>query len=197
MIESSRYQAEVESFPGGQRIRLHGCRNELTFDQFLEFLEQSESFRTWYTHLLVDTGPDGYFWELPPLTRDSLGDPAEFVLVQSLFLSSLIVNRAPFDEHFQANPGKQVIAFDNLGGDALLIVPTPVGPEAAYPHFATFLKKGPADQVDLLWQEIARQTRLIIGTAPRWLSTAGLGVSWVHLRLDTRPKYYRYDPYKR
>jgi len=35
-----------------------------------------------------------------------------------------------------------------------------------------------------------------ISDRPTWLSTAGLGVYWLHLRLDSRPKYYRYQPYK-
>ena len=29
-----------------------------------------------------------------------------------------------------------------------------------------------------------------------WISTAGLGVPWVHVRLDRRPKYYQYDRYR-
>jgi len=29
-----------------------------------------------------------------------------------------------------------------------------------------------------------------------WLSTSGLGVGWLHVRLDSRPKYYTYEPYK-
>lgn len=31
---------------------------------------------------------------------------------------------------------------------------------------------------------------------PIWLSTSGLGVYWLHVRLDTRPKYYNHDEYK-
>ncbi len=34
-----------------------------------------------------------------------------------------------------------------------------------------------------------------VGDRPTWLSTAGHGVAWLHVRLDTRPKYYRYTPY--
>jgi hypothetical protein len=30
-----------------------------------------------------------------------------------------------------------------------------------------------------------------------WVSTAGLGVIWLHMRLDSRPKYYRTNSYKR
>ena len=29
-----------------------------------------------------------------------------------------------------------------------------------------------------------------------WLSTSGLGVYWLHVRLDSYPKYYTYRPYK-
>jgi len=28
------------------------------------------------------------------------------------------------------------------------------------------------------------------------LSTAGMGVYWLHVRLDTRPKYYQHTPYR-
>jgi hypothetical protein len=30
---------------------------------------------------------------------------------------------------------------------------------------------------------------------PIWLSTAGMGVAWLHIRLDERPKYYSHKPY--
>lgn len=29
-----------------------------------------------------------------------------------------------------------------------------------------------------------------------WISTSGLGVSWLHIRIDTYPKYYNYEEYK-
>ncbi len=28
------------------------------------------------------------------------------------------------------------------------------------------------------------------------VSTNGLGVAWLHVRLDTRPKYYTFQPYR-
>ncbi len=30
----------------------------------------------------------------------------------------------------------------------------------------------------------------------RWLNTEGGGVAWLHVRIDQRPKYYHYAPYK-
>jgi len=32
---------------------------------------------------------------------------------------------------------------------------------------------------------------------PTWLSTAGTGVPWLHIRLDARPKYYHHLDYKK
>jgi hypothetical protein len=31
---------------------------------------------------------------------------------------------------------------------------------------------------------------------PLWLSTAGQGVFWLHVRLDRYPKYYNHAPYR-
>jgi hypothetical protein len=31
---------------------------------------------------------------------------------------------------------------------------------------------------------------------PVWLSTNGDGVSWLHVRIDERPKYYTHGPYR-
>jgi hypothetical protein len=35
-----------------------------------------------------------------------------------------------------------------------------------------------------------------LSSAPLWLSTSGLGVAWLHVRLDERPKYYTHAPYR-
>ena len=32
---------------------------------------------------------------------------------------------------------------------------------------------------------------------PVWTSTSGLGVYWLHVRLDSRPKYYQHQPFKK
>jgi len=35
-----------------------------------------------------------------------------------------------------------------------------------------------------------------LSSRPVWLSTAGGGVSWLHVRLDDRPKYYHHAAYR-
>ncbi|MBX3248007.1 MAG: hypothetical protein KF901_12575 [Myxococcales bacterium] len=59
--------------------------------------------------------------------------------------------------------------------------------------------RGAVAQVDALFAAVgAALCELRARTAATvWLSTAGLGVDWLHVRLDARPKYYRHAPYKR
>jgi hypothetical protein len=116
-----------------------------------------------------------------------------------------MLERAPdaeaFESHFKANPSKAVIVFPNLGKNAILIVPCPQSASAdmqnAYVHVGAFVRHAPAAQVQELWQTVGAVMLAQIRDEPAWLSTAGLGVSWLHVRIDQRPKYYKYQAYAR
>lgn len=102
-------------------------------------------------------------------------------------------------------------AFANLGGDAMLIAPTDWSSSShvssCYGHLANFVRGAPEEQAIGLWRTVAETlTEQLISPKlkndengrkqPLWLSTAGHGVAWLHFRLDSRPKYYHYLPYK-
>ena len=95
-------------------------------------------------------------------------------------------------------------AFPNLGGDAMLVAPKqdPSAPrgELAYAHLANFVRGAPPEQVRRLWAQVGKSMERRVGAEgqagrPVWLSTSGLGVFWLHVRLDRSPKYYTYAPY--
>jgi hypothetical protein len=100
-----------------------------------------------------------------------------------------------FAKHF---PGAQagVATFANLGGDALMVVPCPVAEPSAYGHLAAFVRLAPEVQRHALWQSVGEAMARRVGAKPVWLSTAGAGVSWLHVRLDDRPKYYGFAAYR-
>ena len=62
------------------------------------------------------------------------------------------------------------------------------------------MRKATDDQLKGFWkavadnfiEEIKRKSRQNV-----WLSTAGDGVAWLHIRMDTRQKYYHYLTYKK
>ena len=100
-----------------------------------------------------------------------------------------------------------VATFHNLGKDALLVSPCAVGDLSVYPHFAAFIRGAPEAQIVDLWRAVgqghAQQVSSSFsgqargsGAPPVWLSTSGLGVYWLHCRMDSRPKYYTYYPFR-
>jgi hypothetical protein len=190
------WEPTIETIPGGQRYQILAEGRRLSFRTYFSLLEGNAAFAEWYTDLIAGTSLSAFFWEHPPVTRATLDQPMEFVLVESTALARLPPNPEPFREQFAREPDAIVVTFANLRGDALLVAPTPVASKKVYPHLAAFLRKAPRDQILAVWQAVGRATRQTLGTEPRWLSTAGLGVSWLHLRLDTRPKYYRHTTYK-
>lgn len=141
---------------------------------------------------------DAFFWETPPAALGDEDQPFEFVLTSAPGLARVQPDSAPFQRQFAKQTGAEVLAFPNLGGDALLIVPAPIAAPACYTHLAAFLRQAPATQIAAFWRTAAlalTQRLSAVAPAPVWLSTAGMGVSWLHLRLDSRPKYYRHQPY--
>jgi hypothetical protein len=78
-----------------------------------------------------------------------------------------------------------------------LVVPCPCGPREHYAHLASFLRGGPEAQIDRLLTTLAHEIEARLSSAPLWVSTSGLGVPWLHVRLDSSPKYYQHAPFKR
>ena len=93
-------------------------------------------------------------------------------------------------------------SFRNLSGDAFLIVPKPIPRDkndSFYGHLAAFARGAPGPQLDAFWKQVATQYLQELSlnrNKPLWLSTCGTGVAWLHVRLDSRPKYYSHSPFK-
>jgi len=136
-----------------------------------------------------------FFWECPPLTLGTLSEPFECVLVQSKRLAQVTANPAPFFGKFRQ--GEAVAVFDNLGKNARLVAPCPGHPEANYTHLAVFERSAPPEQRRALWRAVGEEATARVSTRPMWISTSGLGVYWLHIRIEGRPKYYTHTPYRK
>ncbi len=190
------FRTDTDELPSGRHYRILEDGAPLSFRRFFELLAADEQFENWYTEELAASESAAFYWELPPLTSRALDQDAEFVLIEAPMLARFPPEQAPFARHFDKAPDEDAIVFPNLGGDAVLVVPCPRGPDEHYPHLAAFLRLGDRDQVRALWQRTAQEMLRSIGDRPIWLSTAGGGVAWLHMRLDSRPKYYSYAPYR-
>ncbi|MEL6820145.1 MAG: hypothetical protein AAFP70_00190 [Calditrichota bacterium] len=195
MIEKSSWQFSSDALDTSvTRYTLYENNTPLSFRSWINGLQQSDSARASFIDVLKASSYRGYFWEVKPVTTASLNDPFEFVLVESNTLPQLTTDTRTFQKFF--NDGNTVKAFANLGGDAQLIVPAQIGDSKYYAHLADFVRYAPDNQVQQFWQVAAAEYEKLIGDDVKWLSTSGLGVYWLHVRIDSRPKYYQFRPYK-
>lgn len=164
-----------------------------TFDDVVRGWREREDFRLFWCSSLRNAPFDAYAWECPPVTANTLSRGFDCVFVASPLLARMPADSQAFAEHFR--PDQSVATFANLGGDAVLVAPSPADGGDNYSHLASFVATAPASQQDALWKAVGEACNRRIGTKPVWISTAGLGVGWLHVRLDDRPKYYRHTPY--
>jgi len=167
-----------------------------SFGNVLDAWREDPTFRSLFNETLSKSPFTAFRWETPPVSATTLDRPFEFVLIDSPFLARR-PDPSAFAEHFRDDPKAEVKAFPNLGGDAVMVVPSCIAAPTAYGHLAAFVREAPVEQRHALWQSVSEAMGRRLGEAHIWLSTAGAGVSWLHVRIDDRPKYYRHAPYMR
>ena len=190
------WTASHEKLPGDRGLRFVLKRADLvaSFGEVVHAWRDSEAFRSFFNGLLAQTPYSAMRWETPAVTTATASQPFECVVLDSPRLARHPDPKA-FAEHFLGD-GPRVVRIANLGGDAVMVVPRPLVQEAAYGHLAAFVRQAPERQRDDLWRCVGEAMVARMSARPVWLSTAGAGVSWLHVRLDDRPKYYGHGPYR-
>lgn len=179
------------------RYRLTRDGVGLSYLEVLNLWQTDAEFRSYYTGLLAASPFSAYRWETPAVTRSASDQLFEFVLLDTPKFSTRSTDRKTFENYFTTDDSDGgIVSFMSLGGDAQLIVPSPRADNKAYGHLAAFLRQAPLPQRDAFWRVVSEAVQSRIAEKPLWLNTAGGGVAWLHVRLDSRPKYYAYAPYK-
>lgn len=167
----------------------------LAFDHAVRAWQEDPAFRAYTSGLLADMPFMAFRWETPPWFQDARQRPFEFVVLDCPELDRP-ADPAAFAAHFADGDSSPVRSIHNLGGDARLVVPRPLGAHHHYAHLGAFVRGAPESQQQALWRSVGDSLMAEGGPAPVWLSTAGLGVPWLHVRIDRRPKYYGHAAYR-
>ena len=177
------------------RVAIDLDSSPVSYAKVLRRWQMDADFRAFFIGLLADSPFSAFRWETPPITTATANQAFEFVLLDSPGLA-----RTPdadaFAEHFSAVAPGGVVEFPNIGKDAIMVVPCPSDPLSAYGHLGTYIRQAPKPQQHSLWELVGAAMQRRLSAKPVWLSTAGAGVAWLHIRLDDRPKYYGYAPYR-
>ena len=168
---------------------------QLTYQKVIELWQNNRSFREFFISALADIPMEAYFWETPPISNSTVNRQFEFVAIDSPKLADIKPDPSDFQSYFDSAT-EEVTTFPNLSNDALLVVPCPVAKIPACTHIASFVRNAANFQQHSLWQTLGKAIAQSLDEEPIWVSTSGLDVSWLHVRLDSRPKHYAYEPYK-
>lgn len=187
---------ELSFHPVGPEQHLLADGEPMTWRSWLFALKETPSTALSWATLLAEQPFDAASWECPPLRPDLLDEPVRTVLLDHPFLARRAPDPYDFREPFRQATGA-IATFTNLGGDSVLVSPLPDGVDGDYGHLLGFVRSAPDALVSALWGDVARAVLANLSAEPLWLSTAGGGVPWLHVRLDRRPKYYRHPPYRR
>ncbi|MEX0843957.1 MAG: hypothetical protein WD022_01705 [Balneolaceae bacterium] len=185
---------EVETSDNNVKFQIQKKGKLISNKQFLDLLKDSKDFQKFYNDYLASSGFEAFFWENKPITKQTLESAYECNLVKSDFLAGVAPDNKSFNQYFRDD--KPVVSFPNLGNDAQLVAPCPVKKYSVYTHIGNFVRRADDRQLHEFWKKVGQETLKQIGSKPKWLSTSGLGVFWLHVRIDTYPKYYQTNEYK-
>ena len=190
------WNANCEQLDDGRTLRLSlQCQSRsATVAEVIEAWQKDVEFCSWFNKQLADVPFTAFRWETPAVTVESVHRPFECVFIDSPGLDRPSDPNA-FLPHF-GQAKDDIVAFPNLGRDCMLVVPCAVAEPSAYGHLAAFVRLAPAAQQSALWRAVGAAMAQRLNQKPIWLSTAGAGVPWLHVRLDDRPKYYAHAPYR-
>jgi hypothetical protein len=178
-----------------EEYHLERAQTPLSRQATLTALRDEREVREGLLEVLRSAPFAAYKWETPAFSDATADAPFGFVLLDSPSLASRQPDPQPFARFLATTAPGDVVDFPNLGGDAHLVVPA-ASPGATCTHLAAFVRTAPPDHQHALFRRAASLCLEQRSASPRWLSTAGLGVSWLHIRLDRQPKYYGHGPYR-
>ncbi len=150
------------------------------------------------SELIAQSPAPAVFWECAPAdSRSATRAPFACRVLPAPSLAEVRADPRPFGATLADS--SEVVTFDNLRGDACLVAPTLALDLDLGAHLARFVRRAPRAVQRQLWGAVGDALRFWWRDRPQqpvWLSTSGLGVSWLHVRLDCRPKYITHAPYR-
>lgn len=196
MPASVPFALEPRALPGHPGFSLEARRGAepLSRQAFYEALRDEASLRAKLSEALLGLGMSALAWETAPLSRINAARAMVQLALPHPALARTEADPSSFADHLASGAGTEGVRwFENFGKDARLVVPCEPRRGARFAHLASFLEHASAAQRDALWQLVGRLAceHLARTDAPVWVSTAGMAVPWLHVRLDLRPKYYR------
>ncbi len=208
-----QYKLTEEVHGKHQRFAAQNTRGDpISIEEWIHLLfnnnPSSDSLVIDFTNFIrqASSSYEAFFFETKGTSVDTKTTKQfEFVLVNAVNLRRFVQSRSPavraFSDHFDYEDGSTAASFKSLGGSSVLVCPKPQPSNSndIYTDIATFIRNAPEHEIVGLWKLALGEYRkwLEYEEGNVWFSTSGLGIPWLHLRLDPKPKYYSFEPFAR
>jgi hypothetical protein len=132
------------------------------------------------------------FLEFPKINDGKLSERNVCTIIKAHSL----LNTEGNPEAFSLSCTEKVCKTENLSKDAILIIPN-LTSQHDYGHLYKFLMNcDDNEEIRLFWKAVGESIfKQLDLWSNIWISTSGLGIPWLHLRISRTPKYYHYTPY--
>ena len=88
------------------------------------------------------------------------------------------------------NKHKDILYAENLGKDSIMVIPT-VRKGKNFSNLFFFMKNADLVQQKKIWKTVSQQVKIMLKKHDKlWINTHGFGISYLHIRIDSKPKYY-------
>ena len=130
-------------------LEAHG--QSTSFEEVVQLWQDQQEFVSAFGNVLRAAPFAAFRWETPPVTVNSMGRRFEFVIVDSPELR-MRADGSSFRTYLDDAQSDSAVVFNNLGGDAVLVVPTRSADGSEYAHLAEFVRGASPRQNLILWQ---------------------------------------------
>ena len=135
-----------------------------------------------------------FFYETSPYVN--YWSTYEEKLIENHQLKAMIQNTDAFKQHIKESNDNYVTSFLNLSKSSMLVIPMP-NKGKVYTTLKDFMDNAPEKQQQKFWNIVAvKAIEMNEQFGKVWISTHGLGVPYLHIRIDTSPKYYTTRKFK-
>ena len=129
-----------------------------------------------------------FFYETSPYVN--YDSPYEEKIIVNFQLKTLIQNTDAFKQHIKDSNDEHVTSFFNLSKSSMLVIPMPRKGKI-FTTLKDFMDNASEKQQQKFWNIVAvKAIEMNKQHGKVWISSHGLGVPYLHIRIDTYPKYY-------
>lgn len=130
---------------------------------------------------------DNFFFETSVCTLECNNIYEEKYILNKC-LDEMDYDSITYSEYINKSTNIHVTSFQNLSGDAILVIPIPTN---EYITIRDFFNLANEEQKYEFWKYAANEIKEFVKINGKcYVSTHGLGIGYFHLRICKKPKYY-------